>query len=300
MKDLVCNLPCNPPPRRRDIRTPHNLLIAPQCLFLSALSREIRFQIYNHFLLQYNLIHIVQTFTRKGLLSRRCTLEAPDIDPRPGHSSSPSPDLDDSDEPPLVYEWNKQVIQDRRWCPFERAYELPNYDTRAVLLTCRTTYEEIAPIFYRRVTWSMCDPLPLFRLESTIHPSYFRSIQHIQFSHVYYALGWDGSTFGPSSPRSGREQVLENIKRERWGDFWRILAGLHALKSLKVWIMFRSDFGDGEPALGDRQVDDLIACGLRGVKRVEVQIKRKHYILGLANGQPARRLNAVEEKVKQA
>ena len=94
--------------------------------------------------------------------------------------------------------------------------------------------------------------------------------------------------------------MLENIKRERWGDFWRILAGLHALKSLKVWIMFRSDFGDGEPALGDGQVDDLIACGLRGVKRVEVQIKWKQYILGLANGQPARRLNAVEEKVKQA
>ena len=78
--------------------------------------------------------------------------------------------------------------------------------------------------------------------------------------------------------------MLENIKRERWGDFWRILAGLHALKSLKVWIMFRSDFGDGEPALGDGQVDDLIACGLRGVKRVEVQITWKQYILGLANG----------------
>ena len=83
---------------------------SPSCLFLTALAREISFQIYNQFLLQYNLIHIVQPFTRKGLLSRRCALEVPDIDPRPGHSSSPSPDLDDSDEPPLVYEGNKQVV----------------------------------------------------------------------------------------------------------------------------------------------------------------------------------------------
>ena len=61
---------------------PAQPLDSPSCLFLSALAREIRFQIYNHFLLQYNLIHIVQPFTRKGLLSRRCALEAPDIDPR--------------------------------------------------------------------------------------------------------------------------------------------------------------------------------------------------------------------------
>ena len=97
----------------------------------------------------------------------------------------------------------------------------------------------------------MCDLLALFRLESIIHFSYFRSIQHIQFLYIYYALGWDGSIFEFSSSRFEREQVLENIKRERWGDFWRILAGLYALKSLKIWNMFRSDFGDGEPALGN-------------------------------------------------
>ena len=113
---------------------PTHPLDDPSCLFLTALARETRFQIYNHFVLQYNLIHIVQPFTRKGLLSRRCALEVPDIDPRPGHFSSPTSDLNDSEEPPLVYEGNKQIIQDRRWCPFERAYELPNYDTRAVLL----------------------------------------------------------------------------------------------------------------------------------------------------------------------
>ena len=281
----------------QDPAQPHD---SPSCLFLTALARETRLQIYNHFLLQYNLIHIVQPLARKGLLLRRCALEVPDIDPRPGHFSSLISNLNDSDEPPLVYEGKNQIIQDRRWCSFERVYELPSYDTKAILLTCRTTYKDIAPIFYRGVTWSMCDPLALFRLESIIHPSYFQSIQHFQFSHDYYALGWDGSTFEPNSSRFEREQVLENIKRERWGDFWRVLAGLHTLKSLKVWIIFRSDFSDGEPALGNEQVDNLITCGLRGVERVEVQIKWKQYILGLANGQPAIRLNAVEEKVKQA
>ena len=64
--------------------------------------------------------------------------------------------------------------------------------------------------------------------------------------------------------------------------------------------MLLSDFSDGEPAFRDGQVDDLIAYGLRGVKRVEVQIKWKQYIYRLANGQRARRVNAVEEKAKQA
>lgn len=281
-------------------QVPANLLSSPPCLFLTALPREIRLQIYSHFLLSYNLIHIAQSTTPHGLLSRRCALNVPDIDPRPGPLSSPSLDLDDPDEPPLVYEGNKQIIQDRRWCPFGRAYELPNCDVRAVLATCRTAYKEIESIFYRGVTWSMCDPLALLRLKSSIQPSHFQSIQHIQFSSSYYSLGGDGSAFRPNNPQSQREGVLEDTQRKRWGDFWRLLAGLHALKSLKVWIMFRSDFRDGEPALGDGPIGDLVAFGLRGVTTVDIQIKWKQHISGLANGQPARRLNAVEEKVKQA
>lgn len=103
----------------------------PSYLFLTALAREIRFQICNHFLFQYNLIHIVQSFICKGFLSGRCALEVPDIDSHSGYSFSSTSDLNDSNEPPLVYQGNKQIIQDRRWCPLERAYELPNHDTRA-------------------------------------------------------------------------------------------------------------------------------------------------------------------------
>lgn len=262
-------------------------------LFLTALPREIRLQIYNLCHLQHNLIHIVPSSTPLGLLSRRCALSEPDTDHRPGHVSSVTPSYDDCDDPPLVYEGMKQVLQEQDWCPFGRAYELPHRDAPAVLLVCRTMYEEAAPMFLRDVTWSMCDPVALLRLKCTIPAPHFQSIHHIQFSQDYYAPEWDRVVGeGPG--------VEARTIRERLQEFWRLLAGLPALKSVKVGIMYRSDYLLGEPTLEEGYLSALIACGLRGIKSVDVQIKWKMYMYGMANGQPAERLTAVEETVKQA
>lgn len=266
------------------------------CPFLTNLPREIRLQIYSHVLgADADVIHAKPS--AKGLLYRRCPLDAPDIDPCPGRHSKAQYNFmeGDADEPFIVYEGSRHIPQDRQWCPFGSAYEVPDLGIgrdRAVVLTCKTVFEEITPSLYRGMVWSMCDPLVLLRLKDHIPSIWeFERIRHIHFSDVKYAPSSDGS--GPYRPNVGN--VPDYDEDGIWLRFWKILADLR-LESLKIWLMYHSDFRDGPPEVTAEWAQNMLE--IRGVKSVELQIKWKQHLSGMVNHQAAQRLHALEDQIK--
>ena len=100
----------------------------------------------------------------------------------------------------------------------------------------------------------MCNPMALLRLQERLRPSSFERIRHLQFSYAKYRPSDD--ELGPFRPFDS--DGLDYDEDETWVRFWGIWGALQ-MKSLKVRVLYHSNFNDSDPKADDRWVRSMLS-----------------------------------------